>query len=205
MPTIAALVPGRRRGTPTADPVLRAYLNEQLVAATTLGEQLRRAGALDALAAERTTLLRVRREVAADRSALRTAMRRLGAGTDWTVVGVGWLSAHAGRITPLLQRVPVLDRVAGVLPATHSPRAAVVEALLALEDVLGGLHRRAVAARLLGDLVLAQDLRGDWTAGVRGLADRVRRQQEEVEAAHRRCAAPLLAPGHRTREHPRGS
>ncbi|MEZ0493290.1 hypothetical protein AB2L28_13700 [Kineococcus sp. TBRC 1896] len=195
MPTIAALVPGRRRGTPDADPVLRAYLNEQLAAATGLAEQLRRAAALDVLAGERTTLLRVRREVAADRAALRTAMRRLGASTDWAVVGVGWLSAHAGRVAPLLHRLPVLDRVAGVLPTAHPARAAVVEALLALEDVLGGLHRRAVAARLLGELVAVQELRGDWTSGVRGLADRARRQQEEVEAAHRRCAAPLVTPG----------
>jgi hypothetical protein len=195
VPTVAALLSGRRRAASDADPVLRAYLNEQLAAATALSEQLRRAATLDVLEVERTTLLRVRREVAADRAVLRNAMRRLGASTDWAVVGVGWLSAHAGRITPLLHRLPVLERVAGVLPATHPTRAAVVEGLLALEDVLGGLHRRAVAARLLADLVVAQGLRGDWTAGVRGLADRARRQQEEVEAAHRRCAAPLLKPG----------
>lgn len=194
VPTIAALLPGRRVAVPDADPVLRAYLNEQLAAATALSEQLRRAAALDVLAAERTTLLRVRREVAADRATLRTAMHRLGASTDWAVVGVGWLTAHAGRITPLLHRLPVLDRVAGVLPTTHPTRAAVVEGLLALEDVLGGLHRRAVAARLLGELVAAQGVRGEGSASVRGLADRARRQQEEVEGAHRRCAAPLLRP-----------
>jgi hypothetical protein len=186
--------PSRRTGAPrVADPALRAYLNEQLAAATGLTEQLRRAAATDALLAERTTLLRVRREVAADRSALRGAMRRLGASTDWAVVGVSWLSARAGRLTPLLHRLPVVDRVsgavAGVLPA-HPTREAVVEGLLVLEGVLGDLHRRAVAARLLGELVAAET--ADWSSPVRGLAERAQAQLDEVEAAHRRCAAPLL-------------
>ncbi|GAA0315953.1 hypothetical protein [Kineococcus aurantiacus] len=190
MLSVPALLTGRRRAAPAADPVLRAYLNEQLAAATGLGEQLRRASTLEVLLPERTTLLRVRREVAADRAALRTAMRRLGASTDWAVVGVSWLSAHAARLTPLLHRLPVVDRVAGALPAPHPTREAVVEGLIALEDVLGGLHRRAVAAGLLGELVAAE--RAEWAAGVRGLAARARAQRDEVEAAHRRCAQPLL-------------
>ncbi len=187
---ISGRLPGRGPRVPAADPVLRAYLNEQLAAATGLGEQLRRAAAMEVLVAERTTLLRVRREVGADRAALKSAMRRLGASTDWAVVGVSWLTAHAGRVTPLLHRLPVVDRVAGALPAAHPAREAVVEALLVLEDVLGGLHRRAVAARLLGDLVAAEP--ADWSTGVRALADRAERQRDEVEAAHRRCARPLL-------------
>ncbi|WP_106214404.1 hypothetical protein [Kineococcus rhizosphaerae] len=190
MLSVPTLISGRRRDAPPADPVLRAYLNEQLAAATGLGEQLRRAAAMEVLVAERTTLLRVRREVGADRAALRTAMRRLGASTDWAVVGAGWLAAHASRLSPLLHRLPVVDRVAGALPATHPSREAVVEALITLEDVVGGLHRRAVAARLLGELVARQG--AEWTAGVRGLADRAQAQRDEVEAAHRRCATPLL-------------
>ncbi|WP_432561977.1 hypothetical protein [Kineococcus sp. SYSU DK003] len=194
MLSVPALISGRRRQGSTADPVVRAYLNEQLAAATGLGEQLRRAASLEVLVAERTTLLRVRREVAADRAALRAAMRRLGANTDWAVVGVSWLSAYASRVTPLLHRLPVVDRVAGALPAAHPNREAVVEALLVLEDVLGGLHRRAVAARLLGELVAREAAQGhgEWTSGVRSLADRAQVQLEDVEAAHRRCARPLL-------------
>lgn len=184
-----ALLSGRRSAKEAADPALRAYLNEQLAAVTGVAEQLRRAAALDSLIAERTTLLRVRRDVAADRSALRTAMRRLGASTDWAVVGVSWFSAYAGRLSPLLHRLPVVDRVTGVIPS-HPTREAVVEGLLALEDVLGSLHRRAVAARLLGELVATEQ--ADWTSPVRGLADRAQAQLDEVEAAHRRCAAPLL-------------
>jgi hypothetical protein len=174
----------------TADPVLRAYLNEQLAAATGLSEQLRRAAAMEVLVAERTTLLRVRRDVSADRAALRSAMRRLGASTDWAVVGVSWLTAYAGRVTPLLHRLPVVDRVAGAIPATHPTREALVEALLVLEDLLGGLHRRAVAARLLTELVASEQ--GEWATGVRGLADRAQTQLDEVESAHRRVARPLL-------------
>lgn len=184
-----ALLSGRRSAQGAADPALRAYLNEQLAAVTGVAEQLRRAAASDALIAERTTLLRVRRDVAADRAALRTAMRRLGASTDWAVLGFSWLSAYAGRLSPLLQRVPAVDRVASAIP-THPTRESVVEGLLALEDVLGSLHRRAVAARLLGELVAGE--RADWTHPVRGLADRAQAQLDEVEAAHRRCAAPLL-------------
>jgi hypothetical protein len=188
--------PSRRVRPPAADPALRAYLNEQLAAVTGLLEQLRRAAATDALIAERTTLLRVRREVAADRSALRAAMRRLGASTDWAVVGASWISARAGRLLPLLHRLPVVDRVsgavgavAGALPAQPT-REGVVEGLLVLEGVLGDLHRRAVAARLLGELVAVEP--ADRSSPVRGLAERARAQCEEVEAAHRRCAAPLL-------------
>lgn len=197
-PLVADLLAGRRPTRRTtapeaADPALRAYLNEQLAAVTGLVEQLRRAAASDVLLAERTTLLRVRRDVAADRATLRAAMRRLGASTDWAVLGASWLTARAGRLTPLLHRLPVVDRVsgavAGVVP-THPAREAVVEALLALEDVLGGLHRRAVAARLLGELVAADP--AGRTLDVRGLAERAQAQLDEVEAAHRRCAAPLL-------------
>ncbi|WP_432523458.1 hypothetical protein [Kineococcus sp. SYSU DK006] len=183
-----ALRPSRRAPHPPADPALAAYLNEQLAAATGLGEQLRRAAGLEGLLAERTTLLRVRREVAADRAALRSAMRRLGAPTDWAVVGVSWLSACAGRLTPLLHRLPVVERLP--LPAAHPSREAGVEALLVLEDVLGGLHRRAVAARLLSRLVA--DEPAEWARALRALAERTRVQLAEVEAAHERCAAALL-------------
>lgn len=193
-----ALLAGRRPfrrppAVPAADPAVRAYLNEQLAATTGLLEQLRRAAASEALAGERTTLLRVRREVGADRAALRAAMRRLGAPTDWTVLGASWLSARAGRLLPLLHRVPALQRatgvVAGALP-TQPARAGVVEGLLVLEGVLGDLHRRAVAARLLDELAATGP--ADRSSPLRGLAERARAQREEVEAAHRRCAAPLL-------------
>ena len=180
-PVVAA-----RRDRPQADPVLRAYLNEQLAAATTLADQLRRAVAHEGLLAERSVLLGVRREVVADRAVLRTAMRRLDVTTDWSVQGVTWASGKLSRVLPLLHRLPVVEH----LPTTHAPGEAVVQALLVLEELVGGLHRRSAAAELLVRLV--GQGRGTRLEAVAGLPARAVDQTRTVEAAHRRCAAPLL-------------
>lgn len=175
-----------RASRPSADPVLAAYLNEQLAAATTLADELRRAALREELTAERTTLLGVRRELTADRAVLRTAMRRLDVGTDWSVQGVTWASGKLTRLLPLLHRLPVVERI----PGTRPSREGAVQALLVLEELLGGLHRRAVAAGLLAELV--RQAPGVEAGAVAGLPARAAAQTRTVEAVHRRCAAPLF-------------
>lgn len=176
-----------RRNRALADPVLTAYLNEQLASATTLADQFRRAAATDELLPERATLLAVRREITADRTVLRVVMRRLDVPTNWSVQGVTWASGRLARLLPLLHRLPVVERI----PTTHPTREGAVHALLVLEELLGDLHRRSVSARLLRELVDAAD--GVRIEAVEGLPDRAVKQAQAVEAAHRRCAAPLLA------------
>ena len=176
----------RKDRADAVDPALAAYLNEQLAAATALVEDLRRAAREEDLLAEREVLLRLRSDVAADRATVRAAVRRLGIPTDWTGLGVTWASGRAAALLPLLHRLPVLERIPTAAPA----RGATVHALLVLEQLLGGLHRRAVAARLLSDLV--GEPAGDWARAVRALPARAQAQLSVAEAAHRRCATPLL-------------
>lgn len=176
-----------RRDRALADPVLTAYLNEQLASATTLADHLRRAAAKEELLPERATLLAVRREITADRAVLRVAMKRLAVPTNWSVQGVTWASGRLARLVPLLHRLPVVERI----PSTHPTREGAVQALLVLEELLGDLHRRSVSARLLRDLVDAAD--GVRVEAVEGLPERAVQQAQVVEAAHRRCAAPLLS------------
>ncbi len=169
-----------------ADPALAAYLNEQLARVTTLLDQLRRASRDPDLLAERAVLADLRRQVGADRATVRAALRRLGVRTDWAVLGVSWATARAARLLPLLHRLPVLDRV----PSAPSARQDAVQALLELEDLLAGLHRRQVAARVLADVVGAAA--GEWAGAVRALPGRAERQLRAAEDLHRRRAAALL-------------
>ncbi|WP_432503471.1 hypothetical protein [Kineococcus arenarius] len=185
-----------RLRTPRAavDPALAAYLNEQLARVGTLLDQLRRACRDPDLAAERAVLSDLRRQVGADRATVRAAMRRLGAPTDWAVLGAGWASTRATRLLPLLHRLPVLDRI----PSAPSTRQDAVQALLELEDLLAGLHRRQVAARVLADAVEVVQAAGDrtdggeWARAVRELPHRAERQLRAAEDLHRRRAAELL-------------
>ncbi len=172
-----------------ADPALAAYLNEQLARVGALLDQLRRVSRDPDLADERAVLGDLRRQVAADRATVRLAMRRLGAPHDWAVLGAGWATARAARLLPLLHRMPVLDRI----PSVPSARQDAVQALLELEDLLAGLHRRQVAARVLADAVAAgAGPDGDWALAVRALPGRAEHQLRAAEELHRRRAAALL-------------
>ncbi|MCI2237811.1 hypothetical protein MN205_04820 [Kineococcus sp. TRM81007] len=172
-----------------ADPALAAYLNEQLARVSALLDQLRRVSRDPGLAAERAVLGDLRRQVTADRATVRLAMRRLGAPHDWAVLGVGWASTRAARLLPLLHRMPVLDRI----PSVPSGRQDAVQVLLELEDLLAGLHRRQVAARVLADAVDAgAGPDGDWALAVRALPARAEQQLRAAEELHRRRAAALL-------------
>ncbi|WP_432497953.1 hypothetical protein [Kineococcus auxinigenes] len=182
-----------RTPRPAVDPALAAYLNEQLARVGTLLDQLRRACRDPDLAAERAVLSDLRRQVGADRATVRAAMRRLGAPTDWAVLGAGWASTRATRLLPLLHRLPVLDRI----PNAPSTRQDAVQALLELEDLLAGLHRRQVSARVLADAVEVVQAAGDradgeWARAVRELPQRAERQLRAAEDLHRRRATALL-------------
>ncbi|NIZ92452.1 hypothetical protein [Kineococcus rubinsiae] len=168
------------------DPALAVYLNEHLAAAGSLAADLRRAARSEELGAERDALLRLRREVAADRAALRAVMRDLGIGTDWAVLGLTWASARVGQLAPLLQRLPVLDRV----PAAAAPRRSAVQVLLDLEALEASLRRREAVWRVLGDRAAAHpQLRA---AAFGELLERSARQAGELHAAHARLAAALF-------------
>ncbi|WP_432572010.1 hypothetical protein [Kineococcus sp. SYSU DK005] len=184
-----------RLQTPRAavDPALAAYLNEQLARSGVLLDQLRRTSRDPDLAAERAVLADLRRQVGADRATVRSAVRQLGVPTDWAVLGVSWAAARASRLLPLLHRLPVLDR----LPSPPSTRQDAVQALLELEDLLAGLHRRQVSARVLADVVegavaAGAGPGGEWVRAVRALPERAERQLRAAEDLHRRRAAALL-------------
>ncbi|WP_432484853.1 hypothetical protein [Kineococcus esterisolvens] len=181
-----------RTPRPAVDPALAAYLNEQLARSSALLDQLRRASRDPDLAAERTVLADLRRQVAADRATVRAAVRRLGVPTDWAVLGLGWASSRASRLLPLLHRLPVVDR----LPTPPSARQDAVQALLELEDLLAGMHRRQVAARVLADVVetvgAATGEQDERARAVRELPRRAEQQLRAAEELHRRRAATLL-------------
>ncbi|NAZ83128.1 hypothetical protein GTR02_15010 [Kineococcus sp. R8] len=183
-PSAAASAPG-----PLVDPALAVYLNEHLAAAGALVADLRRAARSEELRAERDALLGLRREVTADRAALRAVMRDLGVGTDWAVLGVTWASSRVAQLAPLLQRLPVLDRV----PATAAPRRTAVQVLLDLEGLEAALRRREAVWRVLAERAPAHPrLR---TAAFGELLERSARQAARLHAAHGRLAAALFAPG----------
>jgi len=168
------------------DPALAVYLNEHLAAAGALAGDLRRAARSEELRAERDSLVRLRRDVTADRAALRAVMRDLGVGTDWAVLGVTWASARVAQLAPLLQRLPVLDRV----PAAAAPRRSAVQVLLDLEGLEASLRRREAVWRVLGDRAAAHPhLRA---AAFEELLERSARQAAQLHAAHARLAAALF-------------
>jgi hypothetical protein len=154
--------------------MLAIYLSDHLAGATAGVELVRRTAAAQRSTARGPDLARLADEIAADREALLTVMRRLGAPVRPHKIAVGWLAEKAGRLKPNGTWV------------TRSPLSSVVE----LEGLLLGITGKLALWRTLRSLA-DRDGRLD-AADLDRLIRVAVRQRDEVEAMRDQAAAEVF-------------